>query len=432
LGETRYRSAADMIPGDIAVRIEQALKLAGLAAEPPPRPPPQPDPVSGPSVAPPPVGAGATFFDKDAAAEAEAAAGPGAAQESAAPVVDSQANATDDGDDSLSGSPFATLDSGLSAKPAASEAPPLPPESPADELVRLRAEVKGLQSELDETKTRAADAEDAWRAHDATRKEVVAQNEELDARVASLQADVKAGKKGREKDRSDHEARVTEFKIDLDAARTTPLRDLFEDRGLEHPEEFGQALEFFLQEERSGPSIRALRVQGPDKFSQKLKTRLMLWCGDGECPTTHPEEGRVIVSPPARCETCKGKTIRRAAAGFVEACRSGGVKRVTIAGGSPNYRTAIQEAIGAALDIRVVLNGERNASQAGTDVEHSELVIAWVATEVDHKFTGLYTDLKSKRVVLCPHRGISRMFHFATDHIKAGKVTGAPEAAPPV
>lgn len=432
LGETKYRTSADMIPADVAIRLEQALKLAGIASEPPPRVP-TPAPVSASA----PPAAAPTFvpepFEDDGGPppdpEAEViAAKPDKPSKSKAPAA-SAADA-----EGLSASPFAGIKEVVEVvAPPPAEAPTAAVD-PAEELERVRGQLKEAQRDLADAKKRAADAEDAWRAHDQGRKIVVSERDDLEQRLSGIQSDLKATKRGRDKDREGHESQIRKLKQDVEDARTTPLRELFEGRGLEHPDEFGQALEFLLEEERSGPTVRSLRVQFPDKFEQKLKKRLMLWCGDGGCITDHPENARIEVSPPARCEACKGKTIRRAAAAFVGACQNNTVLRVTIAGGSPNYRTAIQDAIGggANLDVRVVLNGERNSTQAQADVEHSELVIAWVATEVDHKFTGLYTHLKSDRVLLCPHRGISRMFEFATEHIKAGKAAATQVAAPPV
>lgn len=427
LGETRYKAPADMIPDDVAVRLEQALKLAGLASEPPPPEAPVAEAAPTRSAAP-----GAfvpeKFVDDDAPPPAAAAPGPTVEKPSSAKPA-----ASSDGD-KLSNSPFAKLEAATPPVVEAEKAPAAPKLSPAEELKELRSEVKRLTRDLDDAVKRAGDAEDAWRSHDMGRKQATAERDDLEGRLAGVQNDLKSSKKGRDKERSEFDVKVRDLKGDVEEARTTALRELFEGRGMQHPDEFAQALSFLLEEERAGPSIRSLRVQGPDKFAQKLNTRLLLWCGDSGCKTNHPEDARVVISPPARCEKCKGKTIRRAAAAFVDACQKRKVLRVTIAGGSPNYRTAIQDAIGggANLDIRVVLNGERNASQAQSDVDHSELVIAWVATEVDHKFTGLYTSLKSDRVLLCPHRGVSRMFEFASEHINDGHAAEAQIAPPAV
>ncbi len=395
LGEARYKSPADMIPDDIARRLEEALTLAGLVREPSRPLPAKPSPpaeVAEPLATPQPA-------SPEAEAAEEVASTP---------------------DPSLSSSPFAELaDVAVESADRADE-----PPTEAD-VADLGAKLKALTVENGELRAQVRDAEVAWRAHDAGRKEATAQCEELEGRLSSARADFATAKRGRERDRAEHKVRTDELQAEVEAARTTPLRDIFEGRGMTEPAEFAQALAFLLRQERSGPTVRSLRVAGPDKFAEKLRERVMLWCGDEECRSDHPQDARVEVSPPARCEACKGKTIRRAAARFVEVCRDKNVERVTIAGGTPKYRTAIQEAIGHTLDVRVALNGERNGSQAVSDVEHSDLVIVWVSSEVDHKFTGLYTDIKDDKVVICSPRGISSMLNFASE-----RVAGAPALAP--
>ena len=390
LGETRYKSPADMIPEDVARRLEEALTLAGLVRE-----TPRPLPVRPSS---------------EAEVPKPASAAPAASVEAAAAPVDA----------SLSSSPFADLaevavDSVVSAEEAL-------PEATVEDL---QAELKAMTVENGELRAQARDAEAAWRAHDAGRKEALARCEALEGSLSSARADFTGAKRGRERDRSEHKTRTEELQAEVEAARTTPLRDIFEERGMSEPAEFAQALAFLLRQERAGPTVRSLRVAGPDKFAEKLRERVMLWCGDEECRADPPQAARVEVCPSARCEACKGKTIRKAAARFVEVCRDKNVQRVTIVGGTPRYRTAIQEAIGHTLDVRVALNGERNGSQAVTDVEHSDLVVVWVSSEVDHKFTGLYTDIKDDKIVICSPRGISSMLNFASE-----RVAGAPALAP--
>lgn len=436
LGETRYRSDADILPDDVANRVEEALQLAGVArpapaptvrhivVPPPEEPAPEPAPEPEPEPEPAPESRGdarrarrAPRPEKRAAVEEigpddAAIAGPGA---------------------TLSVKAFASLLADPAAKHTAGPAKvePAPERGAADsELKRLRDDVARLERELGEQQSRAATAEDAWRKHAEQRKAAVAELEAVRAELEAVHADLKSQRRARERDKADHDRTVVDLKTEAEAARTEPLRALLDDRGVQSPEELRQVLACLLDEDRAGLTTRSLRVAGPDRFARVLKQRLLLWCGDDACVTDHPEDGRIVVAHPGRCEVCKGSTIHRAALSFVEVCRRAGFKRVTIAGGSPAYRTAIQDAIGGAFDVRVVLDGERNAAQAQADVDGSDLVVVWLATEVSHRFTGLYTAIRDGdqdgKVLRCDIRGISRMFQLATAHVTGRSAASRP------
>ena len=275
LGEVRYKSPADMIPDDVARRLEEALTLAGLVREAPrplPNAPSPPVRAPEPSLAPPSAGA------------------EGEGEVSPAP------------DPALSSSPFAELADAAVASPEEVEEP----AAEAD-VAGLQAELKALTVENGELRAQLRDAEAAWRAHDASRKEAVAQREELEGRLSGARADFTGAKRARERDLAEHKGRTDELQAAVEAARTTPLRDIFEGRGMNDPAEFAQALAFLLRQERSGPTVRSLRVAGPDKFAEKLQARVLLWCGDEECRSDHPLDARVEVSPPRPLRSLQGQ-----------------------------------------------------------------------------------------------------------------------------
>ena len=419
LGEVRYKSPADMLPAELTERVERAVTLAGLKKERPP--PPAPAKPAAPTVP-----------DKDAAAEAAAEAAeapkpePAASEDqplSATPFAGALADVADVADVAdavtVGSAPAAAPTEGSVATPSAAEPPP-EPEATSAVRDELEARIAGLERSVSEAERRAADAEDAWRKHDAMRKAAMAEMEQTQGELESRETDLKALRSIRKKDKAEAEQRQKDLRIQLDEAKTVPLRELLEERGITGPESTRQALGIILSEERAAPTLRSLVVSGPERLRRTLATRVFLWCGDDACVTSEPPESRVTVLSPA-CEACKGQTARRAAAAFVAACRDHDVKRVTIAGGSPMYRTQIQDAVGGTLDVRVFLNDDgRSSTQAVRDVEGSDLVIAWIATEVDHKFTELYTSQKDPKVISVPHRGISGMFAFVIEKLALG------------
>jgi hypothetical protein len=151
-----------------------------------------------------------------------------------------------------------------------------------------------------------------------------------------------------------------------------------------------------------------------------LERRLALLCGSSDCKA--PPGAVTIEVAPARCELCGGSEIQRAATRFIRACETAGISRVRFVGGSPNYRTQLEELFPrrgpltvatTAGDRRVPLN--KSKAQQRSD----DLVVIWGATELDHATSGAYR-AQFGRVETIAHRGIGRMLDLAAERITTG------------
>ncbi len=127
--------------------------------------------------------------------------------------------------------------------------------------------------------------------------------------------------------------------------------------------------------------------------------------------------------PPERCEVCGGSDIARAYQGFVDACRAGGVARVVIVGGSPNYRKQLQ-ALHQPHRERLALElrggkSKRSERRVRGSARSADLVVIWASTIIDHATSNAY-QAAGARTLTVPHRGIATMLKAVAAAVRSG------------
>jgi len=195
------------------------------------------------------------------------------------------------------------------------------------------------------------------------------------------------------------------------------------ERGLAAGEE-AEALSLIARGDALGSLLGLLEARDPDALAALLRRRLALVCGDRACaPAVGAAALRVAR---ARCEVCGGSDILRAASLFASACLGAGISRVRFVGGSPSYRSKLEELFprskggrDSSLIVRVTAGDQRvRQSRSRSQQRGDDLTIIWGGTELDHATSGAYRP-EHGRVEVIAHRGISRMLELA-----AAKIAG--------
>lgn len=270
---------------------------------------------------------------------------------------------------------------GLRAKPKPQQTPAPKPPPPAPkpaplvdpELPRLRARVEALEAELKEAR---ADARASAR------------------KVSALRAEAKARE-----------------------VEVVPLGALLKARGLNDDTTVDLVVQEWADQGWLGELFASLGTTDKASVEHFLSERVSLVCGREECPA---QAGSVAVRvEAARCEVCGGSDVRRAARAFFARCAERGVARVRIVGGSPTYHTKLNELAKGEERVHLKLirgTGKRTLREARQDQKHSDLVILWGGTILDHATSNLY-DHSVSRVLTIAHRGMARMLQIATEQL---------------
>ena len=193
--------------------------------------------------------------------------------------------------------------------------------------------------------------------------------------------------------------------------------------GFGYPESRGPARRALEEAGLTRPGKRRLSEEKLARAAQELGARFFLHCESPNCQQAARRAGRpgLRASQKSACASCGGSDNRRAQTAFAQACVARGVRRVVVVGGSPSVRTELDEALGAALELRTVDGTERRtADRARSDLEWADLVLVWGASELHHKVSGLYTHapapLKSK-VVHVAKRSIAALLAEGLRHL---------------
>lgn len=206
--------------------------------------------------------------------------------------------------------------------------------------------------------------------------------------------------------------------------RAPPREDLaaqLRGRGLVAGEE-ARALALLAEGDALGPLLAQLEARDADAFAALLRRRLALVCDDPACA---PAVGAAAFSVArARCEVCGGSDIQRSASVFARACEGAGITRVRFVGGSPSYRSKLEELFSrrghggeVSLVVRVTPGDQRvRQSRSRSQQRGDDLTIIWGATELDHATSGAYRP-EYGRVEVIAHRGIGRMLALAAAKI---------------
>ncbi len=271
--------------------------------------------------------------------------------------------------------------------------PPAAPATPDPALAELRATITARDARITELVAEVQAGLERVQALEAAKA-----NAEDQARAAGRERRAVA----RKLSETQAAARVEVRPLALDDALAT--------RGLEKDERsevLGRAADMGL--------ASVLQASDPAALRGWLEDHVDLLCGGEQCPSRSGTIRLKVAA--ARCDVCRGSDIRRAARGFFDACARANVRRVRLVGGSPSYRRQLESL--ASEDGRVqlkLISGTRNreTKDARQDQRHSDLVVLWGATILDHAVSGLY-DPSRGRVLTVPHRGIARMLELVAE-----------------
>ncbi|MGI8974500.1 MAG: hypothetical protein ACR2HI_10040 [Gaiella sp.] len=122
----------------------------------------------------------------------------------------------------------------------------------------------------------------------------------------------------------------------------------------------------------------------------------------------------------AQCARCGGSATRRALDGLAAACRSTGLGRIVVVGGSPDVRRELA-AVADSVEIRLVDGTERRTrSQALRDIDWADVVVIAGASELAHKVSLLYTREPGARgkLVTSSRRGVEAIAAAIGEHLR--------------
>lgn len=169
------------------------------------------------------------------------------------------------------------------------------------------------------------------------------------------------------------------------------------------------------------PGKQRLSEAKVERAREALEAALVRHCTSPECLVWARSTLRapVACSPRSACERCGGSHNQRAVTELIELCRQSGVKKVVIVGGAPSTRQELEQAVGSALELRLVDGVQRRPQEkAKADVAWADLVLVWGGTELHHAVSKPYTDSREDKVVHIVKRGVAQLLAGATEHLK--------------
>lgn len=197
------------------------------------------------------------------------------------------------------------------------------------------------------------------------------------------------------------------------------LREL----GFGLPEALGKGRAALEAAQLTRPGKKRMSDEKLTRAAEELSRQFFLHCESPACRAVAQQSGRAPLRADRKsaCGACSGSDNRRAEASFVDACRERGVRRVVIVGGSPAVRDELAQAVGKALELRMIDGTERRTSdRARADVDWADLVLLWGASELHHKVSWLYTQAPAARnkVVHVAKRGVAALLQAGVEHLR--------------
>ncbi|MDY0058720.1 MAG: hypothetical protein RBU45_02835 [Myxococcota bacterium] len=410
LGETRYKTPADMLPDEVIAKVEKQLLEEGLLTPPPKKEPPLPRPKEEP-LPPPPMPSYLLRQQR----QAEAAAAPPPAPPAAAtpppppvPVAPEAPAAPPPAPpmappESLPAVAAAAPPALVKRTPAAPEPPPEPELAPEARAIvtRLEEELARQTRTLEETRRRETEALALQRIAIDRLAPAEMRSQELQERLDAEQ--------------SSHEAQLALVQQQLNRAEAA-LRSLEAEevskvttlRGLESGDEVQTLLTVLLQSEWQRRTLEHLRIVDGERFQRLLAQKVTLWCGDVGCTVPEGTVG-VPVLPVSRCEVCHGKEILRLAERLVLQCRGKNIRRVVLVGGSNREVAELMKAVSGRLDVRWVEPGAtKTAAEAAGELDETiHLVILWAGSHLPYRLARAYGELEGVRTVTVEAAGLT-------------------------
>ncbi len=156
-----------------------------------------------------------------------------------------------------------------------------------------------------------------------------------------------------------------------------------------------------------------------------LNEKLFLHCTQPECLASARASGKepVQCEPRNACQRCFGSDNARAVKDVLDACRSRGLSRLVIVGGSPTVRQELERLVPSELELRLVDGTKaRPLDQARADLQWGDVVLLWGATELHHKVSNQYQDSATgpwkRKLVHVPKRGIAQLLAGLLTHLQ--------------
>jgi hypothetical protein len=146
-------------------------------------------------------------------------------------------------------------------------------------------------------------------------------------------------------------------------------------------------------------------------------------CTRAQCRDMLEDDGRQIVEVArSACEVCGGSNNQGAMRDMAAACRTAGVTRVLVVGGTPRLHGALSALTDAdGPDLRFVSGTEKEPKQrdALIDCAWADLVVVWAPTPLPHRVSDLYAaDVCTADHVEVHRRGIEALAHTVADHLR--------------
>jgi len=154
-----------------------------------------------------------------------------------------------------------------------------------------------------------------------------------------------------------------------------------------------------------------------------IEARIARVCTRSQCRDLLEVDGRRVVEVArSACEVCGGSNNQGAMRDMAAACRTAGVGRVLVIGGTPRLHGALSALTDAdGPDLRFVSGTEKEPNQrdALIDCAWADLVVVWAPTPLPHKVSRLYAaDVCDADHVEVHRRGIEALAHTVADHLR--------------
>lgn len=151
-------------------------------------------------------------------------------------------------------------------------------------------------------------------------------------------------------------------------------------------------------------------------------------CVQPVCQAAAAATGKAVVTVERAgdCESCGGSRNDEALERALQAMARAGWRRLLVVGGSPNAHREIRETVGDRLELRLIEGVEkrRTAKDARQQVDWADVVVIWGGTQLDHKVSTLYTDLRSPKVITATKRSVQALAETIVEALRLRGLTG--------
>ncbi len=184
-------------------------------------------------------------------------------------------------------------------------------------------------------------------------------------------------------------------------------------------EELGEGREVLEAEGLTRPGKVRISLEKAERAKAVVHQSFAIHCQSQGCISAARASGRKLVLATAKqqCGVCGGSENARAADDLVRA----GITRLVVVGGTPATRQELERLLGSRIELRLVDGTHhRPSDRAKADLEWSDRVLLWGATELHHKVSKQYADVSAtkQKIVHIPRRGISQLLAAAIESVR--------------